>query len=266
MISVSNITHYNNTETQYTNCKITTDKLVADAQATITRVVMNGCDNELIYKRIDNLENSLINHLNEIKTLIQQLIDTNNQVDYFYVEKNLNHENVYIQSPRQSEIDEFNDTVSEIPESNEKIYTYYWKVDNIKQKFLVWKTGVFERSNTFYIKNSGFAMFIKFTPKYFPDGTVFISVGLTKGCFDDQLNWPFHHTLQIQILDHSPKSSRQDRKSRSWDPSTVCPSYFWERPQVDDNPECVGTSIPRFIITNKYLWKDSLYIKLIVYL
>lgn len=69
----------------------------------------------------------------------------------------------------------------------------------MKYKLSNWSTGHSQRSNNFYIKQSGYGMYMKITPKYFPDGTIFIAVGLTKSHQDNKLLWPFTLKLRIEV-------------------------------------------------------------------
>ncbi|KAK0157421.1 hypothetical protein PV328_011166 [Microctonus aethiopoides] len=269
--SSSNIDSDNVMETQHTNCKISTDQLIADAHATVTRVLTGGCNAKTIDERFGNLERILTSQLKEIKDLVEMIFYLNDQRNIIPWK---NNEKLYLKSPRECEIEKFNVTLHEISELNvsRKLFNYYWRIEGVKKKLFEWGTGRSERSNTFYIKDVGYAMFIKFTPKYFPDGTIFISVGLTKGRLDAQLPWPFSPRLRIEILDHSSEDLRTDRRSMIWDPSTVCPPYFWGRPGVSgnsiDNPECVGLSMPKYLLysSNKYLWNDNLFIKLTIFI
>lgn len=90
----------------------------------------------------------------------------------------------------------------------------------------------------------------------------------------------YQYNATWQVLDHSLRSVREDRRSRIWDPATLCTEDFWGKPAMADNPECVGLSIPRRVILSKslsispqrysgntrYMWNGSILIKLIVYL
>lgn len=62
-----------------------------------------------------------------------------------------------------------------------------------------WQIGRMMRSPTFYAGRSGYAMYLKITPKYFPDGTVFVGVGLTRGRYDSVLAWPFPHRIRLEV-------------------------------------------------------------------
>lgn len=62
-----------------------------------------------------------------------------------------------------------------------------------------WHTGRSLRSSTFYVGRHGYAMYLKITPKYFPDGTIFVGVGLTAGRFDSVLAWPFPQRIRLEV-------------------------------------------------------------------
>lgn len=190
-----------------------------------------------------------------------------------------------------------------------KFFTYYWEIRDFEEKLSKWDRTRFERSSTFYVGQPGYAMYLKIIPKYFPDGTVFISVGLTRGRYDSFVKWPFSYKIQLsvrisdkgrnrfiikwfnitnikycllKILDQSLEEWQEDRPSRIWDPTALCTEYFWKRPisiGEMDNPECVGLSIPRNVILSRlplvfrtgksqsrYIWNDSILVKLVIYL
>lgn len=62
-----------------------------------------------------------------------------------------------------------------------------------------WQTGRSMRSPTFYVGRNSYAMYLKITPKYFPDGTIFVGVGLTHGRYDAVLAWPFPHRIRLEV-------------------------------------------------------------------
>lgn len=78
-------------------------------------------------------------------------------------------------------------------------FTYYWQVKNFNVMLSSWQTGRSMRSSTFYAGRSGYALYLKITPKYFPDGTVFVGVGLTRGHYDSILAWPFPHKIRLEV-------------------------------------------------------------------
>ncbi|KAK9295942.1 hypothetical protein QLX08_009908 [Tetragonisca angustula] len=271
------------TETQYATCKIVTEELVASARASVSRVLTGACDAKTLDEKLQALEKNLTKELEEIKTLLNAILE--NKRDMQKLAKlydNYDEGKSDALSPRQSEIDHFNNTLQRTSLLNESnLFFYYWQIKRFNEKLVDWKTARSLRSPTFYVGQNGYAMYIKVTPRYFPDGTVFIGVGLTRGRHDSVLKWPFSHKIRLEILDHSSEQSRQGRRSRIWDPSTLCSEYFWGRPKLTgepDNPECVGLSIPRQIFfvklpaaigrpsrSARYLWNGSITIKLTVY-
>ncbi|XP_076294903.1 TNF receptor-associated factor 6-A [Lasioglossum baleicum] len=277
------------TETQHATCKIATEELVASAKATVTRVLTGACSAKAIDERLRSLERNLTRELEEIKMMFRSLLDNkahkpdSNSLGSYRI----NHDDdrkIIARSPRQAEIDVFNNTVQRVSSANgsSSDFLYYWQIKDFDKKLASWKGARSERSPTFYAARNGYAMYMKATPRYFPDGTVFIAVGLTRGVYDSILKWPFPYKVRLEVLDHSGEQLRQDRCSRTWDPSTLCSEYFWGRPKLTgepDNPECVGLSIPRQVLFTKlpfaddgssrntrYLWNDSVTVKLTVHL
>ncbi|XP_043674217.1 uncharacterized protein LOC122631980 [Vespula pensylvanica] len=291
----SNVTEDNNIiETQYAVCKISTEELVANAHATVTKVLTGACNAKTVEARFQKLEKNLSDELQEIKILLRTLMEqrdisskindtiyrNNKQNVKFNYKIFYNNHNV---SPRQNEINEFNYTIkTESLNKSSKFFTYYWEIRDFEEKLSKWDRTRFERSSTFYVGQPGYAMYLKIIPKYFPDGTVFISVGLTRGRYDSFVKWPFSYKIQLSILDQSLEEWQEDRPSRIWDPTALCTEYFWKRPisiGEMDNPECVGLSIPRNVILSRlplvfrtgkshsrYIWNDSILVKLVIYL
>ncbi|XP_076241503.1 uncharacterized protein LOC143183712 [Calliopsis andreniformis] len=289
----ANVTNDDVTETQHASCKIVTEELVASARATVTTILTGACNAKTIGNKFQTLEKTLTSELKEIKAMLHALLatkkDSSRLVETFRDDSNIinNHQKDKTKitpSLRQPEIDKFNNTVQQISTANGSIrlFFYYCQIKNFEEKLVSWRTAHSERSATFYVGKNGYAMYIKVTPRYFPDGTVFVAVGLTRSRHDSMLEWPFPYRIRLEILDHSPEESRQDRRSRIWDPSTLCSEYFWGRPKLTgepDNPECVGLSVPRQVLFSKlpssndrfarntrYLWDGSIIIKLTVYL
>ncbi|KAK2575702.1 hypothetical protein KPH14_012092 [Odynerus spinipes] len=291
----NNVTNNNVIETQYATCKIATEELVANARATVTKVLTGACNAKTIDERFQNLEKNLSEELLEIKTLLHLLLEQRNTlstIDASTVQRkdkfrniksdyklSYNNNNV---PPRQDEINEFNNTIkTESSNGSSSVFTYYWEVKHFHEKLSTWSRTRSERSSTFYVSQPGYAMYLKIAPKYFPDGTIFVSVGLTRGRYDSLVKWPFSHKIQLMILDQSSGGSREDRPSRIWDPTALCTEYFWGRPKPTgepDNPECVGLSISRNIILSKlpsvfrydaknsrYIWNDTVLVKLLIY-
>ncbi|XP_011141410.1 TNF receptor-associated factor 6 [Harpegnathos saltator] len=279
----ANITSNDATETHQASCKIVTEEMVADAHATFTRVLIGACKAKTMEERFASLEEKLIKEFAEIKWLLYSILEqhpnhlTNVRNAVFYDRTPDNNP-----SPRQDEIDKFNNTLQNLPTTSgaTSAFVYYWRVENFDEMLMSWPTGRSVRSPTFHAGPSGYNLYLKVTPKYFPDGTIFIGVGLTRGPYDSVLAWPFPFGIRLEVLDHSPKSVREDRRSRIWDPATLCTEHFWGQPASKgkpDNPECVGLSIPRRVVLSKlsssmsqqyskYTWNGKMLIKLTVYL
>ncbi|PNF21092.1 hypothetical protein B7P43_G05540 [Cryptotermes secundus] len=62
-------------ETQHATCRITTEELVATAQATVTRVLKGLCNTREMEDRFHNLEMQLTDQLNVIKTMLLNIED-----------------------------------------------------------------------------------------------------------------------------------------------------------------------------------------------
>ncbi|XP_069679687.1 TNF receptor-associated factor 6 [Periplaneta americana] len=62
-------------ETQHATCKVTTEELVATAQATVTRVLKGLCNTKEMEDRFHNLETQLADQLNVIKTMLLNIED-----------------------------------------------------------------------------------------------------------------------------------------------------------------------------------------------
>ncbi|XP_012230094.2 TNF receptor-associated factor 6 [Linepithema humile] len=280
----ANVTSDDVTETQHTTCKIATEDVVANARATVTTVLTGGCKAKTMDEKFANLEEKLIKEFADIKWLLYNILEQ--QSDHL---KNVQNANLYDEisnnqlSPRQGEIDKFNNTVQNLSTSSDsaRAFVYYWRVKNFDEMLASWQTGRSMRSVTFHAGRSGYAMYLRITPKYFPDGTVFVGVGLSRGRYDSILAWPFPHRIRLEFLDQSLEEVRVDRRSRIWDPATLCTDNFWNKPVAEtDNPECVGLSIPRRVVLSKspsatfqrysrntrYMWNGGILIKLIIYL
>ncbi|XP_015432423.1 PREDICTED: TNF receptor-associated factor 6-like [Dufourea novaeangliae] len=253
------------TETQHATCKIATEELVASARSTVTRVLTGACNAKAIDEKLRALEMNLTQELDEIKTILHAILE--NKRDTFKLTETSDKNNLRryyrdgdpkggTRSSGQHEIDTFNDTVQEVSSVNgsSNLFVYQWQIKNFDEKLESWETARSERSPTFYAGQSGYGMYMKMTPRYFPDGTVFMAVGLTRGRYDSILKWPFPCKIRLEVLDQSNEQPRQDRRSRIWDPSTLCSEYFWGRPKLTgkpDNPECVGLSVPRQVVFAK---------------
>lgn len=275
----ANVTSDDVTETQHTICKIATEDVVANARATVTTVLGGACKAKTMDEKFASLEEKLIREFADIKWLLYSVLEQ--QPDH--LNNNIRNAKLYdatdsYLSPRQDEINKFNNTVQNLSTSNGSAFIYYWRVNNLNEMLATWRTGRSLRSSTFYADRI-YAMYFKITPKYFPDGTIFVGVGLTHGRYDSIVAWPFSHKIRLEMLDQSPDGMRDDRRSRIWDPATLCTESFWGRPaEKADNPVCVGLSIPRNVILSKsttsqrysnnikYMWNGNVIIKLTVYL
>lgn len=279
----ANVSSDDVTETQHTICKIATEDVVANARATVKTVLTGACKAKTMDEKFASLEEKLSKEFADVKWLLYSILEQ--QPNYL---KNVRNANLYdgavdnYLSPRQDEINKFNNTMQSLTVLNGSTdaFVYYWQVRSFNVMLANWQTGRSMRGPTFYAGHSGYAMYLKITPKYFPDGTIFVGVGLTRGRYDSILAWPFPHRIRLEVLDHSLRGVREDRRSRIWDPATLCTEDFWGKPAgVADNPVCVGLSISRRIILSKssilsqrylgnirYIWNGSVLIKLIVYL
>ncbi|XP_031847490.1 uncharacterized protein LOC116433492 [Nomia melanderi] len=271
------------TETEQATCRIATEELVASARATVTRVLTGACSAKAIDERLRGLERNLTRELEEIKTILYKLL---NKRDSFRRTENNDlrsyEDDKTARYPRQAEIDAFNNTVHRDLNGSSSFFFYYWRIKDFDKKLDSWTVARSERSATFYAAPNEYGMYMKATPRYFPDGTVFMAAGLTRGPHDSLLEWPFSYKIRLEVLDHSEQRLRQDRGSRIWDPATLCLEYFWDRPKLTgepDNPECVGLSVPRQVFLSKtpfpdgassrntrYLWNGGVTVKLTVYL
>ncbi|XP_032676153.1 TNF receptor-associated factor 6-like [Odontomachus brunneus] len=281
-----NVTNDDVTETHQASCKIATEEMVADARATVTNVLTGACKAKTMDEKFASLEEKLIKELADVKWLLYNILeqhpghlkDIRNTILYDNTSDNY-------PSPRQDEIDRFNNTLQNLSTTSgsTSAFVYYWQVENFDEMLANWPTSRSVRSPTFHAGSSGYTLYLKVTPKYFPDGTIFVGVGLTRGPYDSILAWPFPFRIRLEVLDQSPKGMREDRRSRIWDPATLCTENFWGRPALAgkaDNPECVGLSIPRRVVLSKvssqmsqrhlrntkYTWNGGMLIKLVIYL
>ncbi|XP_014489543.1 PREDICTED: TNF receptor-associated factor 6-like isoform X2 [Dinoponera quadriceps] len=260
--------------------------MVADARATVTRVLTGACKAETMNEKFASLEEKLTREFADMKWLLYSVLEQcpdqlKNIRDAVYDAETPDD----YPSPRQDEIDRFNNSLQSLSTTSgsTSVFIYYWQVENFDGMLASWPTGRSVRSPTFHAGPSGYTLYLRVTPKYFPDGTIFVGVGLTRGPYDFVLAWPFPFRIRLEVLDHSPRDMREDRRSRVWDPATLCTEHFWGRPPLTgkpDNPECVGLSIPRRVVRSKlpsavsqrhsrytrYTWNGGMLIKLIVYL
>ncbi|XP_048506624.1 uncharacterized protein LOC105687781 isoform X2 [Athalia rosae] len=245
-ISTNNITGAV-TETQHATCKISTEELVANAQATVTRVLTGMCSAETVEKRFQQLESLLKREFDNI----------NHKLDYLVMRKKneiskTSHSTAII-DPRHDEIERLNGTIHYInmPLGTARVFAYFLRIDNFVEKTSRWESGRFERSSTFTVGPGGYAMYVKVTPRDEQGDVTFVNIGagVTRGPFDSTLEWPFSLKHRIEILDHSMEADRQDLSSRISDPSLSRNSLPWRRPMIlqgmnTDNPEGVGIGFP----------------------
>ncbi|XP_015602987.1 uncharacterized protein LOC107271465 isoform X2 [Cephus cinctus] len=292
------------TEVQHATCKIITEELVANAQATVTRVLTGVCNAKTMNDRFDKLEKDVRFRLEEIKITLKTILreingfhkDNDNSMNRKRIQETIRNDHQPVatkterSSPRQDEINKFNITVHQISTQNgpARVFTYYWRVTDIMEKLTQWKSNQSLRSSTFHISQGGYAMFLRITPRHFPDDSVYFGFGVTRGRFDSILKWPFPLKTRIEILDHSVEGWRADRVSQLWDPSAISSETHWTRPKIteeSDNPEYIGLVIPKRMIlstpllspwpsnpshveksVNRYVWNDSILVKLTVFL
>lgn len=277
-------------ETQHATCNITTEELAASAQATVTRVLTGVCNARETNERFDKLESELKERFNEIKKMMDlilqrsagTLFEKEEEEDLLISQKSKRNEMNNVM-PRQDEINRFNNTVHQMFTTSGpiKVFTYYWRVTDLNEKLSQWEPGCSQRSPTFYANQKKYGMYLRITPRRSSDNSIFVSFGVTYGLYDSTvLGWsdiPFK--IRIEILDHSADGLREDRSSRILDSSMFCSRQFWNRPTGQtENLDCGGLSVPRHIVLpftsnhrnvnfqTRYIWDNSLMIKLTVYL
>ncbi|XP_021961033.1 uncharacterized protein LOC110856790 [Folsomia candida] len=167
--------------------------------------------------------------------------------------------------PRSDEMIKYNSTVH--IENGRRVFSYYWVVPGMTYKLSSWGQKRVLRSNSFYIFPRGYRMYLKIIPRY-STSTMYIHVGITRGDYDETLEWPFSYKMRVQVLDQNESKSRaQDLKSRIWDPKELCSATNWRKPLSADNDECVGLGFPHDVIqTPDYIWNDRIAVKLTVHL
>lgn len=166
-------------------------------------------------------------------------------------------------NPRQEEIDRFNSSI--LTENGKRVFSYYWKVGDIEYKLTSWGPRRSLRSPSFYIFEYGYMMYLRLYPRQ-NGANVYCHVGLTKGDYDEALEWPFQLKHRISIIDQSTPPY-QDIVSRIWDPKILCSAWNWKQPVSGDNYECVGLGFPTEDLRgHNFIRSDSIFIKLTVYL
>ncbi|XP_045029151.1 uncharacterized protein LOC116922116 isoform X1 [Daphnia magna] len=166
-------------------------------------------------------------------------------------------------NPRQDEIDRFNSSIH--VESGKRVFSYFWKVTDMEYKLKSWGPRRSLRSPSFYIFEYGYMMYMRLFPRQ-NGQNVYTHVGLTKGDYDEALEWPFILKHRVSILDQASPPF-QDIVSRVWDPKILCSGWNWKRPVTGDNHECVGLGFPTEDLRGQsFLREDSVLIKLTVFL
>ncbi|XP_012523550.1 TNF receptor-associated factor 6 isoform X2 [Monomorium pharaonis] len=195
----ANVSSDDVTETQHTICKIATEDVIANARATVTTVLTGACKAKTMDEKFANLEEKLSREFADVKWLLYNILEQ--QPNYLKSVRNANLHDAFDSylSPRQNEIYKFNNTMQNLNGST-NVFIYYWQVSNFNVMLMSWQTGRSMRSPTFYAGRSGYAMYLKITPKYFPDGTIFVGVGLTRGRYDSVLAWPFPHRIRLEEI------------------------------------------------------------------
>ncbi|XP_018027709.1 TNF receptor-associated factor 3, partial [Hyalella azteca] len=165
-------------------------------------------------------------------------------------------------SPRAPEVSKYNSSIH--IEDSQRVFTYYWKVEDIRYRMNNWGWRRSLRSPDFYIFKFGYKMFMKIYPNNNGEN-IYVHVALTKGEFDASLEWPFTLPLRIAVLDHS--RNPDDITGRVWHPTELCSGLHWQRPTTGDNQICVGLGFSHndLDIAN-YVYADAITIKLTIFL
>ncbi|XP_064092571.1 uncharacterized protein LOC135205659 [Macrobrachium nipponense] len=168
------------------------------------------------------------------------------------------------ESPRLSEIYRYNSTIHQ--EDGHRVFTYYWRVSDINYKMTNWGWRRSLRSESFYIFQNGYRMYMRIFPNQ-GGGNVYIHVGSGRpvGEYDSDLEWPFKLKHRIKVIDHGYPT--EDLTSRVWDPTQLCSGWNWRRPETGDNYECVGLGFEQKNLRSRnYIHDDSIVVKLTVFL
>ncbi|XP_071514813.1 TNF receptor-associated factor 6 [Panulirus ornatus] len=279
-------------------CRISTRDLIATAQSTASRVLQGVCNPRELNERFTTLETQVVDQFNVLKTMVlnieDQLRTQDKQIKKLYgrlrqdlralragasegatpydsadylPEGDAEEEYDYgieneEQSPRQTEIFRYNSTMHQ--EDGVRVFTYYWQVNDITYKMNNWGWRRSLRSESFYIFQGGYRMYMRIYPNQRGEN-VYIHVGLTQGDYDDNLDWPFRQKHRINILDHGFPA--EDLTSRVWDPTQLCSGWHWRRPSSGDNYECVGLGFSKETLhSRRYINNDAIVVKLTVIL
>ncbi|XP_075223922.1 uncharacterized protein LOC142325776 [Lycorma delicatula] len=266
-------------ETHQTICQINSVQLAATAKATVTRALKGVCLSKSMddyFKKLEKLFKNQLDVIKEIEIKVDSLASQKlgssipHSPEHLVISTPVSWEEftekideVEIKpNPREVEIKQYNGTVYQ--EGNGKqIYTYFWKLQNIKTKLLSRKSI---RSSNIYITPGGYCMYIRLLTTQNAD-TVYIQVGLTQGKYDETLLWPFRLKHKLSVLDQV-SVNYIDIHSRIWDPTVLCSELHWQKPSSkSDNFECLGLGISEDVLqTRSYITFDTIIIKLTVYL
>ncbi|XP_076047797.1 uncharacterized protein LOC143029175 isoform X2 [Oratosquilla oratoria] len=280
-------------------CRISTRDLIGITQNAVNRVLQGVCNPREVEERFKSLETQIVEQFNVLKTMVlnieDKLLDQDEQVkrqhrklqrsvaslralgssmqiteksdgaplpegDYFedYPEEDEEQETSW----RQAEVEQYNSTIHQ--EEGRRVFTYYWAVADLDYKMNNWGWRRSLRSNNFYIFQYGYNMYMRVYPNHNGEN-VYIHVGLTKGDYDEALDWPFQLLHKVAVLDHVDPP--EDIRSRVWDPRKLCSGWNWKRPDGGDNYECVGLGFPQELLsTRRYILGGTIIIKLTVYL
>ncbi|GLH05414.1 Uncharacterized protein GBIM_11017, partial [Gryllus bimaculatus] len=141
-------------------------------------------------------------------------------------------------APRADEINRLNSTISTLADGR-RVFTYFWR--------------------------GGYRMYLRLFPRR-AGVNVYVHAGLTPGAFDHLLSWPFALKLRMSVLEQAAGAS-EDVASRVWDAAELCSGFNWQRPLQGDSYECVGLGLPHNLLrSRRYVWRDSVLIKLSVFL
>ena len=93
----------------------------------------------------------------------------------------------------------------------ENIGTILWGVDNWKSKRIYAKLGVNKSlcSQTFYSHKNGYKMMLQLYPYGFgfaKGSHISISNHILSGPFDERLEWPFRHSIKLELIDPDTKN------------------------------------------------------------
>ncbi|XP_027217822.2 TNF receptor-associated factor 6 [Penaeus vannamei] len=301
---ISQLRHASAAEVQSLRyCKISTPDLLATAQSTANRVLQGVCNPRELNERFAALQKQVVDQFNVLQSMVVSIEDqlrtqdkqmkkhhsklrqaigsmrggsegadeAGRGIDFFDDLDDLSagdeddyslRDNGEVVSPRDTEIDRYNSTMHQ--EDGWRVFTYYWRVRDINYKMRNWGGRRSLRSESFYIFQNGYRMYMRIYPNQRGEN-VYIHVGLTEGDYDANLDWPFKLKHRIHILDQGSPS--EDIVSRVWDPTQLCSGWHWRRPESGDNYECVGLGFEQLLLRSRsYIHDDSIVIRLTVFL